>query len=179
MSYPAMPTRKSEDYFAEGPYVVVATLCERILQEGEPSGLLSVIRIIERMDVRAQLNEGLSEVQLQELRLPEMAVGFQLLLVLRGFPDLSETTVSTRFVRPSGIVGESQPITFRPGGPLRAANLKVDLGYVIRENGIHLLEVTWGDRVLTRIPVILSAAILDAASFAELAPDDETSESGS
>jgi len=151
--------RATLDYFREGPYIIAATLCESILQEGDP-GLTSIIRLTEKLDASMVPPPGLTPEELAVVEIPRLPLPFKLIIALRGFPTLETTTLTLKTIRPSGAEGNFITIDdVNPAGSLHAVNIKIEGQVVIHENGIHIFEVGWSDRVLTRIPVELSLSL--------------------
>jgi hypothetical protein len=123
-----------------GPYLTIAVLCEKVLQEKD--GVLSAIRIISQMNIVGPTDE----------MLPTPLALTALVSFTAGFVT-GKYIVRIRPISPSHheMGGAQTPAFFE--GQDRGVNLVFNLGLVLREEGIFWFEVLLQDKLVTRIPL--------------------------
>jgi hypothetical protein len=135
-----------------GPYIGVATACERVLQEQD--NVLSVIRVIDRIIISAVGPEAPDEM-------PPSPVNFTLLLVIKSGGARGRYSVRLTIERPSG---EQMPneisLPLLLEGEDRGVNLIVPVGLQLDQEGLYWFDVTLTDprvadreELLTRVPL--------------------------
>ena len=129
---------------AGGPYVQVAAVCERVLNEKD--GVLSLIRIVDRFVVPVPTPAPGAET-------PAVTINAFLVVALKsGFYEGKGTL---RIV-PTSPSGKQQP-ELSSGilleGQDRGMNVVLQLQFVTREEGLHWFDVFFENQLLTRIPV--------------------------
>ncbi len=127
-----------------GPYLVVAALCEKVLQEA--SGVLSLIRIVDRMTISTQ-GVGAPE------EMPPGTVSITAVISLKSGQARGSDSVMIRLERPSGVKTQigTFPVFFE--GEDRGSNIIFDLALFVEEQGLYWFDVLIGDRLLTRMPL--------------------------
>lgn len=133
-----------------GPYVQMATICEKVLQEAD--GVISAIRCVDRLVISAQAMAG----GVAPAELPQGGKFTTTLLVMLKADDArGRHPVSIRVQMPSGVFVE-QPQVFDAmfEGDERGVNLIVNMQLELME-GIYWFEVSVNDRMLTRVPLRL------------------------
>jgi hypothetical protein len=126
------------------PYVQVAAVCQTALQE--PTGILSLIRITDRINL-----VGLTE----EMR-PHPLNQFALAVLMKSGPMKGKYKWKVECESPSGKV---TPVT--PGPPMTALfegdehgiKLVIPLAIVAEEEGLYWFNVVLEEDLLTRIPL--------------------------
>jgi hypothetical protein len=126
-----------------GPYVQVATLCERVLQEAD--GVLSVIRVIDRIVVTARGPDA-------PVELPQGRMRLTLVVALKSDDARGRHPVTVRVQQPSGLYLEDQSFDVLFEGEERGVNIIVDVELEAIE-GLYWFEVHVNERVLTRVPL--------------------------
>ena len=133
--------------FEGGPYVQVATFCERVLEEKD--GVLSLIRVVDRIT-----NTATSPGTPQTMQ----PFQHQLILVLALKTGQAQGGHNLRIVRelPSGIREESKAASFRihfEGGPDRGQNLVLQMQIAFEQEGLYWFDVFLEEQLLTRLPL--------------------------
>lgn len=136
-----------------GPHIAVATLCERVLTEGD--GVISIIRIVDRLIQTATGPEPPEQM-------PPFLVGdrdLKMVIALKSDQAKGRCTVKIVVEDPSGVrvpVGESD-ITLQPGN--LGANLVIGMNVALQHEGVYWFDVLLGgprnqqDQLMTRVPL--------------------------
>jgi hypothetical protein len=130
----------------EGPYIQVAALCEKVLQEKD--GVLSVIRVVDRIISTAA---GAAPPE----RMPPVPINLTALLSFKSGFVRGSYTMTLRTRTPSGRYMSPElamPVLFE-GDEDRGANLIVNVNLQADEEGLYWFDVLLGGRVLTRMPL--------------------------
>ena len=125
------------------PYVQVAAICQTALQE--PTGYLSIIRLIDRVPVA-----GVTE----EMR-PQPLNNLALVIVLKSGSMKGQYKLNIIPVTPSGkrLAGPQSSVLFE--GEERGVAAVIPCGLVAEEEGLYWFDVMLEQDVLTRIPLRL------------------------
>jgi len=126
-----------------GPYVQLATFCEKVLQEQD--GVISIIRAIDRIILTTSDPQAPSE-------LPPGNIATTLVVALRSDDARGRHPVEIRVQEPSGAYGPSQTLDVVFEGEDRGANLVLNAA-VSAVEGLYWFEVRINDAVLTRVPL--------------------------
>lgn len=126
-----------------GPYVQVATLCEKALQEAD--GVLSIIRVVDRMIVTAQGSEVPTE-------LPQGHLQLTLVVTLKSDDARGRHPVSLRIQQPSGVYLPERTFDVMFEGEERGVNLILQLQIEALE-GLFWFDVAINQQLLTRVPL--------------------------
>lgn len=126
-----------------GPHVQVATLCEKALQEAD--GVLSIIRVIDRITVTAQGSEVPTE-------LPQGSLPLTLVVTLKSEDARGRHPVSLRIQQPSGVYLPKREFDVMFEGEERGVNLILQLGREALE-GLFWFDVAVNENLLTRVPL--------------------------
>ncbi len=127
-----------------GPYVQLATFCEKVLQEKD--GVLSVIRLVDRILVTASSPDAPDE-------LPLGVVKTILAVALKADDAMGRYAVTIRIQEPSGAYVADQSagdVTFE--GAERGVNLIMNLEFPVIE-GLYWFDVVLSGTVLARVPL--------------------------
>jgi hypothetical protein len=126
-----------------GPHIQIAALCENVLQE--PNGVLSLIRIVDRITVTAPPGAPQS--------MPPTPIHLKAVIALKSDMARGRLMVGFRPQKPSGIYLDEvvSPVLFE--GADRGNNLILDLRLQVEEEGLYWFEVLIEKRVVTRIPL--------------------------
>jgi hypothetical protein len=132
----------------DGPFLQAACLCEQVLEEKD--GVLSAIRIVDRIVVQAQLPPGASRPE----TFPAITVSLWLLLSFKAGKALGNYSLQITPWTPSGLklAGPTLPLLFE-GGEDRGVNIRMQLTFAAQEQGIYWFDVVLGDRLVTRMPL--------------------------
>ncbi len=129
-----------------GPYLVAAVICEKILQEKDET--ISVIRMVDRFNVTVN---ALGSPE----NLPPIPINLGLLISLKSGEARGIYTVKLRIVSPSGLQtlpDQLLPVLFE-GGEDRGANLILNLNMVIDQEGVYWFGIFLEETLLTRVPL--------------------------
>ena len=126
-----------------GPHVQIAALCETVLLE--PTGVLSLIRIVDRITISATPGASAS--------MPLTQINLKAVIALKSDTARGRAMVGLRPQKPSGIYLEGivSPVLFE--GEDRGSNIITDLRMEIDEEGLYWFDVLVDDRVVTRMPL--------------------------
>lgn len=124
-----------------GPYLAVAVLCERVLEEKD--GVPSLIRIVERITI-----SGPSPAMQPTVLTPMLVIGFKA-GVFRGQADLE--------IRPLLPSGEARaaiklPLFFE-GDEDRGVFTALRLQFLVTEPGLYWFEIKLLEALMTRVPM--------------------------
>lgn len=136
-----------------GPHIVVATFCERVLIE--PDGVVSLIRLVDRFTQTATGPEPPEDMP------PFVLTERELRMLITVKPDQARGRFTIKIVAeaPSGIrtpIGE-QDLNLQPGN--HGANLNIGVNFAFQHEGVYWFDVILGgprrqeDQVMTRVPL--------------------------
>jgi hypothetical protein len=129
----------------KGPYLAVAVICEKALQEQD--GVLSIIRIIDRVTVAGMGPDVPDEM-------PPTQLQFFVVVAMKSGAARGRHTLRLRPEDPSGhqLGALEVPIHFE--GEERGANVVVQFTLAAELEGLYWIDVLFGDDdLLTRIPL--------------------------
>jgi hypothetical protein len=134
-----------------GPHLLIAVLCEKVLQESD--GVLSVIRVIDR------LTQGAAGPEAPEQMPPFILDRLTMLVAIRADQARGRHGIKIRPEAPSGLQMQSveQGVTIQSGAT--GINLILPLVLPITEEGVYWFDVfltgpaPQADRLLTRVPL--------------------------
>lgn len=131
-----------------GPWISFAVLCEKTIED--KSGRLSLINIVDQVNVSAQSAQGVPEQMPQVTIKLIAAVGFKA-GVLKGAND-----IKLALVRPNGEAGPSITVSALFQGDERGTNFLTEMNLNLAEEGLYWLDVFLQDQLMTRIPLRLA-----------------------
>lgn len=128
----------------EGPYLQIAVLCERVLQEQD--SVMSLIRIVDRFTQRA-VGPNAPE------RMPPLPISATLVLSLKSGFARGSFQVRIRLRTPTGreLPSASLPVLFE--APHRGHNLIVPFELEAQEEGVYWFDVFLNERPMTQVPL--------------------------
>jgi hypothetical protein len=137
---------QSEPQGVGGPFLTIATFCERILNERD--GVNTLVRVVDRYYVEPLP----AEVHLP----PDVKPGFQtfLVIVVKSGDFRGQATVTIRRRNPSGEYPDKQmsvPLDFK--GDEHGTSLNIGMTFPATEVGLHWVDVELDGRLLTRVPL--------------------------
>lgn len=127
-----------------GPYVQVAAICEKALQEAD--GVLSLIRVVDRFIISVQGKEAPAELP-QGGQLPLTFV-----VVLKSDDARGRHPVCLRVQQPNGVFLEERSFDVMFEGEDRGVNLIIQLTLEPIE-GLYWFDVSVNDTLMTRVPL--------------------------
>jgi Family of unknown function (DUF6941) len=131
-----------------GPFVAVATFCERVINDEDR--VLSIIRVVDQLQVRATGPEPPDEM-------PPQPMGLQAAIVLRRGTARGRQSVKIQPEAPDGPRDVAVETSINLGGDEESgANLVIDFsGYPMDREGLWWFDVLFGDSetVVARIPL--------------------------
>ncbi|SRR5712692_2430913 len=130
-----------------GPYVQSALICEKTLTDAD--GVMSIIRVVDRMTIQAVGTEPPADMPPQQLPL-------NVVLMLKSGDARGRHALKFRPEAPGGEQRPALEIQLNLEGDERGNNVNVDLrGFVIDREGLWWFDVLFGDNetLLTRIPL--------------------------
>ena len=126
-----------------GPYVQLATICEKALQEAD--GVLSIIRAVDRLTLTAQGTNVPDE-------LPQGMLQPTLVVALKSDDARGRHPVTLRIQQPSGLYLPERSFDVMFEGEERGVNLILQL-QIEAEEGLYWFEILVNDQLLTRVPL--------------------------
>jgi hypothetical protein len=126
-----------------GPFVQLATFCERVLQEQD--NVLSIIRAIDRIILTGSENAPSELPEGGTLRLT-------FVVALKADDAQGRYPIALRVQAPSGVYLPEQRFDVMFEGGERGVNLLLDLALDAVE-GLYWVEVLVSDSLLTRVPM--------------------------
>lgn len=130
--------------FDRGPYLSVAAFCEQVIED--KSGVLSLIRIVDRMTITAQGPTAPEEM-------PPAMLNWFLVLVLKSGEARGSQTVKIEPELPSGLRLEPTMLPVHLEGGNRGQNIVSKLNMKLEMAGIYWFRILIDDQFLTQIPV--------------------------
>ena len=126
-----------------GPYVNLAAICEKVLQERD--GVLTLVRVIDRVMVATMDQNAPPE-------LPECKLNLTLVLALKSGDAKGRHPVAIAIEPPNGVRSAPQSIDVMFEGEDRGVNLVLNMAVEAIE-GLHWFVVAVNDQELTRVPL--------------------------
>jgi hypothetical protein len=123
-----------------GPFLNVAVLCEKILQEKD--GVLSIIRMIDRVQVEGSAEE-----------MPPIPFQCFVVVALKAGIARGKYTIKITPHSPSGVRLPAAELPALLEGEDRGAGVVFNLNIEIREEGLYWFEVQVQDVLVTKIPL--------------------------
>lgn len=129
---------------SEGPYLIAAIICEKILQEKDET--ISLIRMVDRIVVTTNAT-GSPEA------MPPVAMNLAALISFKSGSARGRYIVKWRTETPSGnrLPEQLLPILFE--GDDRGVNLILSLNMIAEQEGVYWFEVLLEEQLFTRIPL--------------------------
>jgi hypothetical protein len=129
--------------FERGPYLTTAVFCEQVLQEA--SGVLSLIRIVDRMNVTASGPHSPEEM-------PPQKLGWTLVITLKSGDARGSHPVKIVPQRPSGETMPPITLSVHLEGDNKGANLVAKMDMQVEMPGIYWFNIYVDDYLITRVP---------------------------
>src|SRR5258708_39959823 len=128
----------------DGPYLIAALICEKILQEKDET--VSIIRMVDRVTLTTQ-------AALMPETLPAMALSLNAFISFKSGSARGRHTVKLSIETPSGLKLPEQllPVLFE--GEDRGVNLILGINIVVDQEGVYWFDVLLENVLLTRIPL--------------------------
>ena len=130
--------------FKYGPYVQVAALCERALQESD--GVVSLIRIV---DVTTHSRSGPNA----PVDMPEFHIPLTLVLTLKSGRSRGRHEVTVTPELPSGETLAPVSVTVQMEGEGRGVSIVSPLDIPYRMEGLYWFNIDFDGQILTRLPL--------------------------
>lgn len=127
-----------------GPYITVATFCEQVIED--KAGVLSLIRIVDRMEITAQGPAAPEEM-------PPQIINWFLVLILKSGMARGSHEIKIVTELPSGITIDPVILSAHLEGGNRGKNFVSRLGMKIEEPGIYWFKIYVGDQFYTQVPL--------------------------
>jgi hypothetical protein len=127
-----------------GPHIATAVFCERVLHEQD--GVLSLIRIVDRLNVRAEGPEPPKDM-------PPTMVQITAAITLKSGSARGRHKVTIRPEDPSGRQLDAHELNALCEGEERGPNFALNLNFVAEREGLYWFDVFFDDTPMTRIPL--------------------------
>jgi hypothetical protein len=129
-----------------GPFLQTAVFCERVLDEKD--GVISVVRIIDRMTVTA------SGEQAPE-RMPKVNLSVTLLVRFKSGDASGRYELKVKPISPSGKELPTFTMPFMLGGGELSANMILGYSVNFEEPGLYWFEIMLGELLYTKVSLNL------------------------
>ena len=149
--------------FEQGPYLTVAAICDRALQEKD--GVISLIRVVDKI-TSSPVGPDVPE------QMPPFPANLSLVIMLRAGETSSTHTITIRPQAPAPAPSPPEtevPVSFS-GVPGDGANLVVNITFVPPIEGQYWFNILLDSQLLTRVPLRVEYAPLRPGSQG-LAPE--------
>ena len=127
-----------------GPYLQMAVLCEKVLQEAD--GVTSIIRIVDRITLSAKDKTAPADM-------PAVPINLKAIIGFKSGMARGPYTVKVKPVSPSGVASSTIESPLLLEGEDRGAAMVLDLAFQAKEEGIYWFEVYLLDVLITRMPL--------------------------
>lgn len=135
------------------PYVTAALICEKVLQEKD--GVLSAIRLVDRIDVKIQTNDP--NVKLENL--VTQGINLAGLVSIKSGPFKGKGTIVFDGEGPSGKIKHLGRYDVDLQGEDHGQNVVINLVLLTQEDGLHWFNVRFNEVLLTRVPIRVSRVL--------------------
>ena len=130
--------------FERGPYLSVAAFCEQVIED--KSGVLSMIRIVDRMNVTAQGPSAPPEM-------PPSNLNWTLVLTLKSGDARGSHEVKIVPQLPSGETMPPSVLSVHLEGGSRGANVISRFDMSLTMPGVYWFKIYVDDEFLTQLPI--------------------------
>ena len=130
--------------FERGPYLSVAAFCEQVIDD--KSGVLSLIRLVDRIGVHVQGPAAPEEM-------PPAMLNWQLLLAFKCGETRGSHTIKIEPEEPSGLRLSPMQLSAHFEGGNRGTNVITKLTMPLKVPGIYWFRIYFDDVFLTQVPV--------------------------
>lgn len=130
--------------FERGPYLITAAFCEQVIED--KSGALSLIRIVDRLNIAVQGPNA-------PVDMPPTALNWHLVITLKSGDVRGTHEVKVETILPSG---EARPPLLLPvhlEGGNRGQNIVGQMNFVLTMPGIYWFRIYFDSEFLTAIPL--------------------------
>ena len=127
-----------------GPYLITAAFCEQVIED--KSGVLSLIRIVDRMNITAQGPTAPEDM-------PPATLNWFLALIMKSGDARGSHPIKIEPELPSGMRLNPIELSAHFEGGNRGVNLIARLNMKLEMPGIYWFRIYVGDQFLTQIPV--------------------------
>ena len=130
--------------FERGPYLEVATFCEQVIED--KSGVLSLIRIVDRLNIATQGPNAPEEM-------PPQVLNWLLVLVLKSGEARGSIPIKIEPELPSGMRLNPVILSAHFEGGNRGQNMITRLNMKLEMPGIYWFRIYVNDQFITQIPI--------------------------
>jgi len=131
-----------------GPYLGVAAICERVLQEHD--GVLSLIRVIDRIGVQIQTS-GPSGVPVPVVQPPPYQI--VVAVTFKSGEFRGQLPLKLMVKTPSGFKWPEFEVSVLFEGDDRGVNVVLPMQFPVQDEGLYWFVVELGGEIMTRIPL--------------------------
>lgn len=132
--------------FETGPYLAVATICEKVIED--KNGTLSLIGIVDRITANIVAPELPSTM-------PPVPINLTVVIALKAGQARGRFSLKIRIEEPSGQQQPAAEIPIFLEGEDRGMNALVPLNLLATQEGLYWFDVLFDDQLISRIPLRL------------------------
>lgn len=129
-----------------GPYVAVAALCEKVLQDNE--GRMSMINVVDRWTVNTSGPDAPEQM-------PQATITATMVLVFKSGLFRGAASVKVVVIKPNGERGPEVTFPALFEGEDRGVGIISNTNFVLDEPGLYWINVYVQDELKTRMPLRL------------------------
>ena len=130
--------------FERGPYLTIAAFCEQVIED--KSGVLSLIRVVDRMNITAQGPTAPAEM-------PPTPLNWFLVITMKSGEARGSYPIKIEPELPSGLTLSPITLSAHFEGTNRGTNIITRLNMRLEMPGIYWFRIYFEDQLLTKIPV--------------------------
>ena len=130
--------------FERGPYLILAAFCEQVIED--KSGVLSLIRVVDRMSITAQGADAPEQM-------PPANLNWALVLSLKSGEARGTHPIQIVPQLPSGETLDPVTLSMHLEGGNRGQNLVSRINMRLEMPGVYWFKVYVDDEFLTQVPV--------------------------
>ncbi|MBI2908100.1 MAG: hypothetical protein HYX92_10660 [Chloroflexi bacterium] len=137
-------TKEQKNPFERGPYIQIATFCERVLRETD--GVLSIIRIVDRVTHTERRATAPRDM-------PEFHYPLTLVLALKSGEARGRADVTITPELPSGETMPPVTTSVQMEGENRGVNVVSQIDIPFRIEGLYWFRIDFDGQPITRLPL--------------------------
>ena len=130
--------------FESGPYLQVAAFCEQVIED--KSGVLSLIRVVDRITVNAAGTEVPEDM-------PPFDLNWKLVLVLKSGEVKGSHPIKFVLELPDVTKKQAIIVSVHLEGGNRGAQVVTDFRMKMEMPGVYWVHVYFDDELLTKLPI--------------------------
>lgn len=151
-------TKKTTSPAPSGPFLSSAVFCDNVLKDDD--GAMTAVRMIDRVTISVP-SDAPADLPSEDKQLLTQVEG---LVAFKTGDSPGKHEIKLVLNSPSGKrqAVMAHPAEFR-AEPFGGFNLKLKMGIAVQECGLHWMDVLLDDRLMTRMPLLISLRRAEAS----------------